>query len=196
MRERWLAISGLWEAHKTAANKLDLSGRLDFHRELSVQLEWRQDRTGRSVRVVYTQGGEATAALLKDAKSLVESRLYWIACKDTHEAHYLLAIINSETLYQAVVPLMPKGQFGARDLHKHLWKLPIPEFDPAVPLHTAIADAGQAAATGAAEQLVALRATRPKLTVTIARRELRQWLRTSNAGQTVEKTVRRLLGQG
>ena len=25
---------------------------------------------------------------------------------------------------------MPKGQFGARHLHKHLWKLPIPEFDP------------------------------------------------------------------
>ena len=29
-----------------------------------------------------------------------------------------------------VTPLMSKGQFGARDLHKHLWKLPIPGVRP------------------------------------------------------------------
>ena len=107
----------------------------------------------------------------------------------------MLAIINSETLYEAAKPLMPKGQFGARHLQKHLWKLPIPEFDPAVPLHAAIADAGQAAATGAAQQLAALRASRPRLTVTIARRELRKWLRTSAEGKAVEVEVGRLLGQ-
>ena len=43
---------------------------------------------------------------------------------------YLVAVINSDALQEAVKPLMSKGQFGARDLHKHLWKLPIPEFDP------------------------------------------------------------------
>ena len=34
------------------------------------------------------------------------------------EAYYLLAIINSDALYEAVTPLMPKGQFGSRDLDK------------------------------------------------------------------------------
>ena len=62
---------------------------------------------------------------------------------------------------------MPKGQFGARHLQKHLWKLPIPEFDPAVPLHAAIADAA------AAHQLEQLRA--------------------SPEGKAVEDVVRRLL---
>ena len=81
-------------------------------------------------------------------------------------------------------------------------------FDLADPLHAAIADAGQAAATGAAHQLAALRAQRsdpnltakrgnPRpLTVTIARRELRQWLRTSPEGKAVENLVSELLGSG
>ena len=51
-----------------------------------------------------------------------------------------------------------------------------------------------AAATGAAQQLAVLRATRPKLTVTIAHPELRKWLRTSPEGQAVENVVQKLLG--
>ena len=78
---------------------------------------------------------------------------------------------------------MPKGQFGARHVQKHLWKLPIPEFDAADPLHLAISRAGAAAAAGAAKELERLRQDRPKLTVTIARRELRKWLRASAEGE-------------
>ena len=88
---------------------------------------------------------------------------------------------------------MPKGQFGARDLQKHLWKLPIPEFDPANPLHAEVSDAGKAAAEGAARQLATLQAERDRVTVTIARRELRKWLRSSQQGHAVEQAVTRLL---
>ena len=38
--------------------------------------------------------------------ALVDEALYWITCKDMQEAYYLLAIINSDTLYEAVQPLM------------------------------------------------------------------------------------------
>ena len=79
---------------------------------------------------------------------LVDSKLYWVTCKNLKEANYLLAIINSDALYEAAQPLMSKGQFGSRDLHKHLWKLPIPEFDPKQKLHVAIAKAGERAAAG------------------------------------------------
>ena len=112
------------------------------------------------------------------------------------EANYLLAIINSQALYGAVIPLMSKGQFGARDLHKHLWKLPIPEFDPGNGQHTDIAKAGEAAARGAAQQLAQLREQREKVTVTVVRRELRRWLRESAEGKAVERVVGRLLGEG
>ena len=91
------------------------------------------------------------------------------------------------------MPLMPKGQFGARDLHKHLWKLPIPEFDPGKGQHVAIAKAGEEAARGAAQQLERLREQRDKVTVTVARRELRRWLRESPEGKAVERVVGRLL---
>ena len=69
---------------------------------------------------------------------------------------------------------MPKGQFGARHLQKHLWKLPIPEFDADNPLHVEISNAGRAAATGAAHRYAQLRQERdPNPSVTITRRELR-----------------------
>ena len=89
---------------------------------------------------------------------------------------------------------MPKGQFGARHLHKHLWKLPVPEFDPTQDLHAAIAGAGAGAAAAARGKLEELWEQRGDgLTVTIARRELRKWLRDSDEGETVEAAVGRLL---
>ena len=86
--------------------------------------------------------GQPTAAILYDETALVENVLFWVACRNAEEGNYLLAIINSEALYSTVSGIMPKGQFGARHLHKHLWKLAIPEFDPAQELHVTIAKAG------------------------------------------------------
>ena len=196
MRDRWQTISNLWDIYKQPVNELDLLGRLDYHHELSSQLEWHTGSEGRPIRVVYSKSGEPTAALLRDHEVIVDHLLFWITCKDTREANYLLAIINSQALYGAVIPLMSKGQFGARDLHKHLWKLPIPEFDPGNGQHTDIAKAGEAAARGAAQQLAQLREQRDKVTVTVARRELRRWLRESADGKAVERVVGRLLGEG
>ena len=96
--------------------------------------------------MIYTKAGQPTAAILYDDAAFAENVLFWIACKDIQEANYLLAIINSNALYEAVTPLMNKGQFGARDLHKQLWKLSIPEFDAGNSLHREIAEAGATAA--------------------------------------------------
>ena len=196
MRARWQTISRLWDENKRPVNKLNLLGQLDYYGKLSAQLDWQRNPGGRPIRVVYTQGGESTGALLQDAEAIVESRLYWIACRDKQEAYYMLAIINSNALYELVTPLMSKGQFGARDLHKHLWKLPIPEFDPEEPLHAVVSEAGRLAAKGAAERLAQLRQERTDVTVTIARREIRKWLRESKEGKAVEEAVKKLLGTG
>ena len=194
MRERWQTVSDLWETNKAPVNTLSLLSQLDYLHKLSSQLEWQSDPNDRPVRLVYTSSGQPTAAILHDDAALVENLLFWVACKDTDEANYLLAIINSAALYDAVSDIMPKGQFGARHLHKHLWKLPIPEFDPSQELHAIIAEAGATAAITAGKKLEALRQQRgDRLTVTIARRELRQWLRTSTEGRNVETAVARLL---
>ena len=193
MRERWQTVSGLWEENKAPVNKLNLLAQINFWVHLSAQLKWQTDPGDRPVRIAYTKAGVPTAALLHDDNAILDHKLFWTTCKDIDEAHYLLATINSDVLYEMVMPLMPKGQFGARDLQKHLWKLPIPEFDPANPLHAEVSDAGKAAADGAARQLAALQAERSRVTVTIARRELRKWLRSSPQGQSVEHAVTRLL---
>ncbi len=194
MRERWRTVNRLWEDNKAPANKLNLLAQLDYMGKLSSQLHWQNSPASNGVRVLYNQSGTPTATLLEDSTALIDYTLYWIACQDIQEANYLLAIINSDVLYKSVESLMPKGQFGARHLQKHLWKLPIPEFDAANPLHQAVAEAGAAAATGAAEQLARLREERgDRLTVTIARRELRAWLRGSAEGAAVEGVVGRLL---
>ena len=197
MRERWQTVSRLWEENKALTNNLNLLSQLDYMGKLSSQLEWLQDAGDRPVRVVYTKSGEPTAAILHTKGDSVENVVFWVPCKGIEEANYLLAIVNSDALRETVEPLMTKGQFGARDLHKHLWKLSIPEFDPADELHIAITEAGANAAVGAKLKLDELRSQRgDDLTVTVVRRELRTWLRTSDDGQAVENAVSRLLADG
>ena len=194
MRERWQTVSHLWESHKALANNLNLLGQIDYMGKLSSQLEWQQDAGDRPVRVVYTSAGQPTASIIEDDDIVVDYKLFWVACMSLEEANYLLAIINSNALQEAVRPLMSKGQFGARDLQKHLWKLRIPEFDPALKLHADIAKAGARAAAAAGKKLEELREQwADRLTVTIVRRELRNWLRASTEGKTVETFVGRLL---
>ena len=181
MRERWQTVSRLWEQNKAPANSLTLLQRLDYVHNLQAQLEWQSNPEGRPVRLVYTSSGQPTAAILDEDSGLVENVLFWVPCTGIEEANYLLAIVNSEALYESVSGLMPKGQFGARHLHKHLWNLPIPEFDPAEELHVVIAEAGVMAAARAKTILDHLREQRgDDLTVAIVRRELRAWLRTSD----------------
>lgn len=105
---------------------------------------------------------------------------------------------QSEHAGRVRMGILTEGQFGARDVQKHLWKLPIPGYDPGTQLHVEIAQAGASAATAAAAQLAALRKVRgDRLTWTIVRRELRKWLRkwlrTSNEWKAVESAVARLL---
>ena len=195
MRDRWRTVSRLWEANRAEANKMDLLGQLDYYAKLSAQLEWRRNPIGRPFRVAYTKSGEPTAALLDDDTAVVDHLLFWIVCKDLPEAQYLLAVINSGALAEAVNKYTTPNWAGkTRDLHKHLWRLPIPEFDPANGLHVEVSQAGRAAADGAAQRLAQLRQERDRVTVTIARRELRQWLRQSAEGKAVEDAVGRLLG--
>ena len=167
---------------------------MDDHRELSAQLKWRKKDESQPIRVVYTASGEPTAAIIDTHDTIVDYTLFWASCRDLQEAHYVLAIINSRTLYEAAQPLMSKGQFGARDLQKHLWKLPIPEYDAANRLHQELAIAGQAATSGAVQHLQNLYKQRgDTVSTTVVRRELRGWLAQSDEGKQVETLVKRLL---
>ena len=193
MRGRWQTINGLWEENKTRVNKLNLLQQLNYMSKLTSQLSWQKNPDDRPVRVVYNQSGTPTASIVHDDSAVVDYTLFWITCKNENEAYYLLAIINSDTLYESAKPFMARGQFGARHLQKHLWKLPIPEYDANNGLHTSISDAGRKASEGAAARMSELHEERDRVTVTIARRELRAWLRGSEEGREVEGLVEKLL---
>lgn len=192
MRARWLETNEIWDEHKSSNNRLDLVGRLDYMGNLSAQLE-----DYAPIRLLYATSGRPTAAVLLSPNSLADTKLYWVKCETLEEAHYLVAIVNSDTLEQAVQKFMPKGQFGARDLHKHLWRLPIPTYDPADHHQATLAALGSQLATEAATHLAAIRTTRAAnnkpTTITVARRELRQWLSTHPPAQQVEQLVARLI---
>ena len=197
MRGRWRSVSQIWEDNKTQANKLTLLGQLDYYGKLSSQIAWQQDSGERPIRIIYTSAGAPTAALLHSDSCIVDYKLFWVTCKSLDEAHFLLSIINSDALHDAAKPLMSKGQFGARDLQKHLWKLPIPEFDPDDALHLEVSEAGKGAETGAVLELGRVREERgDDVSVSIVRRELRKWLRSSGEGKRSEAVVTELLGRG
>ncbi len=182
MSQRWSQINKIWDQNKSSANRFSLLEQLDYYGKLSSQIVWRNDNGGRPIRVAYSASGIPTAAIVDNDDFIVDYTLLWLTCQTLDEARYLTAVINSDHLYKQLKPLMPKGQFGARHVLKHLWRLPIPEFDPGKSLHADVADAGRDAAAGVGRELVNLRQRYPRLTVTIARREIRKWLRESAGG--------------
>ena len=192
MRERWGTISGLWEANKRAATQLTLLEQLDYRRKLSKQIDWQAYAPDGALRLLYGSSGRPTAALLSDRNAVVDYTLFWMPLESDQEGAYLMAVINSDVLRDAVEPFMPKGQWGARHVQKHLWNLPIPRFDLHDALHVEVADAGYAAAAGAARQLE----DQDELKSAAARRIVRDWLAHSDEGREVERVVSELLEVG
>ena len=190
LRRRWKHMATAWEANRTPSSTLSLLEQLDYRSKLSKQIP------RAAVRLIYTKSGRPTAAVLEHSDALIDHKLFWIACRSIDEAHYLAAIINSDTLRDAAEPLMAKGQFGARDLHKHLWKLDIREYDPADSIHASLAQLGNTAASEASAALTGLRIQHAKkgrpLTWRVARRELRARLAVSATGQKIETLVKQL----
>lgn len=180
--------------HKSQNTKVDLLGQLDFMGKLNSQLGADDD-----IRLVYASSGHPTAAVLSGAEPVLDYTLFWVRCESPAEAHYLASVINTRTVEHAVARWMPKGQFGSRHLQKHLWRLPIPAFDPVECLHVELATMGAEAETEAAERYAALcseRAAAGRMTsINTVRSELRAWLRESSLGRRIDGLVERLLDQ-
>lgn len=140
LAEWWRRAEQLWMAHRSS-ERLTLLERLDFRRGLTNQLP------ATSLRVVYGKAGmHVAAALVEDRSAIVDHKLYWATVTSREEGMYLCAILNSPALTEAVRPLMSYGK-DERDVDKHLWKLPIPLFEPSNPDHQRLAELGNQQAT-------------------------------------------------
>ena len=190
---RWLASAErLWRAHGRGG--MSLLQQLDYYGKLTAQLPSRKAPTSRGkagLRVVYSKAGTLqAAALLRDTTAVVDHKLYWMAVESEAEARYLAAVVNSETARSRVAHLQSRGQWGARDFDKVMFELPIPSFDPADTLHSALATAAEHA-----EQVAAAVPLREGEHFVRARQRIRQALREDGVAQQMDALVARLLGE-
>ena len=81
--------------------------------------------------------------MVHDNHAILENSLYQTICRSEDEAHYLLAIINSNELAIRAKPFCPTNWAKKiRHFHKHGWKLPIPRYDATDPLHVNLSELG------------------------------------------------------
>ena len=199
MQRRWNNAAEMYrEAHKNQAIK-DLYSNLNHLNKLTSQLEYLQGAIAKNetVRIVYTESGQPTAAIIRDNRAIVDRTLYQTVCQSEDEARYVLALINSNALAAATAPFMPKGLYGPRHFEKHGWKLPIPRYDANDPLHVRLSELGETAE----QECQALIAesdipTKPAgdAQSRAARRLLRhEWQPLSATAQAIETAVAKLL---
>ena len=136
----WREGEKLWGQHRSATTSATLSAWLNYQNKLTGQFP------AAPIRILYSASGNTlTAALLGDARAVVEHKLYWAACTSLEEARYLEAVFNSDTLTQRVRPLQSRGLFGPRDIDKYVFELPIPLYDPGQALHRRLVESAAVA---------------------------------------------------
>lgn len=179
---RWLRrAERLWNAHRTS--EMSFSEQLDYYGKLSSQFPIA------GIRVVYAASGTLPCALVvQDRRAIIEHANYWSATNTIEEAHYLTAILNSETARLKVCDLQSQGQWGARHFDKVMFSLPIPRFDIANSLHQDIASVS-ALAEQAAKEVVLEEGVRFQK----ARKIIREALNDAELSLHIEKLVYKLL---
>ncbi len=179
----WIELRG-GKIKQSATEGLDYSGKLTAQSPVYRHL------------VLYNAAGTNVSATYCDRHALplrfvVEHKLYWAAFDKPDEAHYLTAMLNSESVNEAIKPFQSTGLLGERDIHKKLLDMPFPRFDPAHPTHARLADIGRRAHAQAQEAVDEARLER---NASLARK--RAYIRTAVGDLRAEadELVRVLLG--
>lgn len=136
MAKWWRAAENVWRQNR-ASDRLSLSAQANYRHKLTDQTSIANNR------VLYGASGMyLSAARIDDPKMLIDTKLYWCSANSNDEAEYLVAILNAPVTTERVRPLQSRGEHNPRDFHKHVWRLPIPEYDENSSLHTALVAAG------------------------------------------------------
>ena len=200
IQRRWNNAVELYrEAHKNQAIK-DLYNRLNHQSILTSQLQYLQNAIAgdETVRVAYSSSGEPTAAIIRDSHAIVDYKAFQTICHSEDEAHYVLAVINSDELATRAKPFCTTNWAKKiRDFQKHGWKLPIPRYDASEPLHVRLSELGRTAEQEC-QALLTQSDTMSKPAGDAQSREARkllrhEWQPNSEVAQDIEATVAELL---
>jgi hypothetical protein len=133
----WREAERVWEANKSEATRLTLREQIDYQSKLKKQFPLARHR------VVYTASGQHIAACrLDDPNAVVEKALYWAPVESVAEGRYLCAVLNSQALTDAVMPLQARGQHNPRHFDTRVFALPFPAFDLYNDVHVHLAGLG------------------------------------------------------
>ncbi|MEW5722632.1 MAG: N-6 DNA methylase [Thermodesulfobacteriota bacterium] len=137
------------------ADRATILERLDYHKKLS------SPNLGAKYNVLYNSSGTFLTAAIVESKEIIfniqgqdvvangfipENTTFYYSTDDQTEAWYLSIVLNSPFLDQAIKPMMARGLWGPRHIHKKVWELPIPRFDSRVKHHARLAELGETCA--------------------------------------------------
>ena len=177
----WRKCEALWMAHRTS-ERLTLIQQLDYMGKLASQFPTAP------FRVIYnTAGMHVAAAKVADPRGIIDSNLYWCAVRSEDEANYLCAVLNSPVATEFVRPLMSYGK-DERHVHKHIWKLPIPEYDGQVGTLRRLSELG-----ALAENLAGRADLNLDLHFAASRRRIRNALALNDEAREIDDLVYELL---
>jgi hypothetical protein len=182
LQEWWSQAVNVWDANRSSEAR-SLAESLDYHQKLSKQLPIP------SLRIVYNGSGmHVCSAKLRDSRALVSNGLYWSAMRSEEEANFLSAILNAPITTELTRPLMSYGK-DERHIHKHVWELPIPEFDEDNTVHERISKLGSDC-----ETLASAFAIDTNVHFAATRRHIREYLQSTDAGRELSELVFELIG--
>ncbi len=178
----WIDLRG-GKVKQSATEWLDYSGKLTAQSPAARHL------------VLYNAAGTNVSATYCDRHALplpfvVEHKLYWAAFDEADEAHYLAAMLNAESVNDAIKPFQSTGLLGERDIEKKLLDVPFPRFEPANSIHARLAEIGRLAHGRAQE---AVQAAQLERNASLARK--RAYIRTAveDLRNEADDLVRQLL---
>ncbi len=136
-----------WEERRgTKAHYMDIYERIDRYKGLTSQ------NPKAKISVLYTTSGTNLASCIVDHSKIdvpgvvygvrgfiADTKTYYYYPRSKKEALFLCSILNSSVINLAVKPMQSRGLWGARDFHKKVLDLPIPEFDMENPKHMKLA---------------------------------------------------------
>jgi SAM-dependent methyltransferase len=141
---KWLGeAEERWREHSRST--MTLLGRWNYIKALERQVP------PAPIRMVYAKSGaRLAAAVIEDANALIDHKLYWAAFDTASEAFFLSGLLNSETIRAKISVLQSRGRWGARDIDKLVFELPIPRFDTLNPVHRELVQVAREAERAAA----------------------------------------------
>lgn len=143
----------LWQERKkdSAAQDVPLYRYLDNHRNLTRQ------RPG-GTRVIYGADGSHVRAAVVEPRTVLsglqpaprafiyDMNTYWVDVKSDDEAHYLVAVLNTAMVNDAIKDAQTQGAWGARHIHRRPFeRVPIPEYVATDARHRKLAEISRAA---------------------------------------------------